>query len=1091
VGISDDERLLAAASALADRLLLASRRHETAATRRRAGRIARLLEDPSGKPFTVALTDEVLRIRDHARAARRLRTLVAEQGAPRFLGRVDRALLRAGAALAPRLPRVVMPLVAARLRVESAGVILPAERDAFDRHAARRRGQGIRLNVNVLGEAVLGEEEARRRLDAVVERLSWSSVDYVSVKVSAICSQLDVLAFDESAARVAVRLRELYAEAIRHRPPKFVNLDMEEYRDLHLTASVFRTVLDEPAFAGLDAGIALQAYLPDSFDVLVELSSWAAARRAAGGGRIKVRLVKGANLAMEQVDAELHGWPQAPYASKAEVDANYKRMLDHLLDDRLADAVVVGVASHNLFDLAWALVCRDERGAGGRVELEMLEGMAEAQARAVREEAGDLLLYAPVAERHDFPSTIAYLVRRLDENTGPDNFLRRLFALTPGAPEWDAERDRFTTAVVDRHRVSSSPRRTQDRSRRSPRSVPDSPFTNEPDTDFALAANRAWIRGHLDAWAPEDVPIVTDVAAVDRAVAVARDAGARWRATPPAERRAVLHRVAETMAARRGETLATMAFEAGKTVGEGDPEVSEAIDFARWYAASSRTIERLTGEGLAFEPFGVVVVASPWNFPYAIPAGGVLAALAAGNAVILKPAPETVTTGALVARHCWEAGVPPDVLQFLPCPDDGVGRRLVTHPDVGALVLTGAWETAQLFRSWRPDLRLHAETSGKNAIVVTRAADLDGAVRDIVRSAFGHAGQKCSAGSLAIVEAGVYDDPAFRRQLGDAVRSIAVGPAWELASTMGPLIRPPEGPLDHALQRLDPHETWLVAPRHIDGLLWSPGVKLGVQPGAAFHVTECFGPVLGVMRADDLDHAIDLQNATPFGLTGGIHSLDQAEIARWLERVEVGNAYVNRHVTGAIVRRQPFGGWKRSAVGPGIKAGGPNYVGSMGRWRDDPSTPPPVDLDRVWRDEFAVEHDPSGLRAEGNVLRYRPLPHGVVLRVGDDASEEDVSVALAAARVAGVGVEVSRRSIEDDDAFAARLADLLADKVRVLGTVPESLRRAAAAAGMPLDDEPVVRHGRIELLRWVREQAVSTTRHRYGNVQPGVTTGRG
>jgi RHH-type proline utilization regulon transcriptional repressor/proline dehydrogenase/delta 1-pyrroline-5-carboxylate dehydrogenase len=266
-------------------------------------------------------------------------------------------------------------------------------------------------------------------------------------------------------------------------------------------------------------------------------------------------------------------------------------------------------------------------------------------------------------------------------------------------------------------------------------------------------------------------------------------------------------------------------------------------------------------------------------------------------------------------------------------------------------------------------------------------------------------------------------------------------------------------------------------------------VKLGVQPGSAFHVTECFGPVLGVMRAADLDEAIALQNATPFGLTGGIHSLDPAEVAVWLERVEVGNAYVNRHITGAVVRRQPFGGWKRSAVGPGAKAGGPNYVLTMGRWRDD--GPGSANFDDAWRDEFAVEHDPSRLRAEANVLRYRPLRGGVVLRVGAGATEDDVDVALAAARVAGVAVELSRASDVSDDAFATRVPFLAADKVRALGAVPVALRRAAAETGMPLDDEPVVRHGRIELLRWVREQAVSITRHRYGNVQPRGLTGRG
>ncbi len=240
-------------------------------------------------------------------------------------------------------------------------------------------------------------------------------------------------------------------------------------------------------------------------------------------------------------------------------------------------------------------------------------------------------------------------------------------------------------------------------------------------------------------------------------------------------------------------------------------------------------------------------------------------------------------------------------------------------------MLTGAYETARLFQDWRPSLRVVAETSGKNAIVVTAAADLDAAIRDVVRSAFGHAGQKCSAASLVILEAPLYDGPAVLRRLVAATRSLVVGPATDPATVIGPLVAPPQGNLARALTTLEPGERWALEPRPLDdtGRLWTPGIRTGVRPGSWFHLTECFGPVLGVMRARDLDDAIGIQNATPFGLTGGIHSLDPAEVRHWVDRVEVGNAYVNRHITGAVVQRQPFGGWKRSSVGAGQKAGVP------------------------------------------------------------------------------------------------------------------------------------------------------------------------
>ncbi len=961
---------MARAEQLAAELLIRAREHDSRDERRRRRRVSRLLDDAASKAFVLELTDEIVRIRDPARAARRLDDLVAARGVPRFAGPLDRLALRLAGAMARRVPNVVMPAVTARLRREFAGVVLPVEQDAFAAHAARRRAQGIRLNVNVLGEAILGDEEAARRLEAIIEQLRRKEVDYVSVKISAVCAQLDVLPFAESLARVAVPVRALYDEALRHDPPKFVNLDMEEFHDLELTTAVFRTVLDEPRYVGLEAGVVLQAYLPDSYAAATELAEWAIARRRRGGGRIKIRVVKGANLAMESVEAELHGWSLAPYDNKGAVDANYKSMLGALTDSRYAGAVRVGVASHNLFDVAWALVQREAKGAVDRVEIEMLEGMANPQALAVRQASGDLLLYAPVARRDDFESAIAYLVRRLDENTGPDNFLRALFALEPGSPAWDDQRDRFRRAVKSRHRVSHRPNRRQVRNDEE-RRFGDRPFTNEPDTDFSLATNRRWIAKALADWQADPVRevgavvagehvsaplaetgidpshpntpayryVVADTTMVERAVAAAAAAHDRWVVRRGDDRRAVLLRVAEAMAAQRGRTLAAMAHDAGKTVREGDPEVSEAIDFACYYADRARELEAPTSDGLTFTPYGTVVVASPWNFPYAIPAGGMCGALAAGNAVIFKPPPESVLTARLLAEQFWEAGVPDDLVQFLPCRDDDVGRRLVTHHGVGAVVLTGAYETARLFLGWKPSMRLHAETSGKNAIVITAAADIDLAVRDLVRSAFGHAGQKCSAASLAIVEASVYDDPTFLPRVADATRSMKVGVSSDLGTVIGPLIRPPTGPLAHALANLDEDESWLVAPQclDVDGFSWSPGVKTGVRPGSRFHVTECFGPVLGIMRADDLDAAIAAQNQTPYGLTAGLFSLDEREIAHWCATVQAGNLYVNRHITGAIVQRQPFGGWKRSALGPGVKAGGPNYVSSFGTWSADQS----------------------------------------------------------------------------------------------------------------------------------------------------------
>jgi RHH-type proline utilization regulon transcriptional repressor/proline dehydrogenase/delta 1-pyrroline-5-carboxylate dehydrogenase len=611
----------------------------------------------------------------------------------------------------------------------------------------------------------------------------------------------------------------------------------------------------------------------------------------------------------------------------------------------------------------------------------------------------------------------------------------------------------------------------------------------------------------------------------------ARRAQPDWAATSPAKRRAILDRCADELARCRGDLIGAMILDTAKTVQEADPEVSEAIDFARYYA---RALD--LGDAIAdcrMEPLGTVVVTPPWNFPLAIPAGGVLAALMAGNCVILKPAPEAVLVGWHLAEALWAAGLPKAALQFLPCSDDEVGRSLVTDPRVGGVILTGSAETARMFLDWRPGLRLFAETSGKGSMIITALADREQAIKDLVRSAFSHNGQKCSAASLAICEAEVYDDPTFRRQLRDAAASLPVGSAWDPASRVTPLTQPPGRSLRRALTTLDKGEAWLLEPRQVgdNPRLWSPGIKLGVRPGSFFHQTECFGPVLGLMRAESLDQAIELANGTAYGLTAGIHSLDDREVARWRERIEAGNLYANRHITGAVVRRQPFGGWKGSSFGPGAKAGGPNYVLQLARWHQDrlpssePTEPTPesdllrhclssaADADeaailrvsassyrRAWQSHFGREHDPSQILGERNVFRYRPcrlmLVRSDLARPG---SRRALCQVMLAARACGTPLAISLPPgtpawpwlasenvpvyFEDEERLAERLQTGQAcERLRVSEPTSADVRAAAHRGHVEVIDGPVLANGRLELRWYLREQTLSWQTHRYGNV---------
>ena len=580
-----------------------------------------------------------------------------------------------------------------------------------------------------------------------------------------------------------------------------------------------------------------------------------------------------------------------------------------------------------------------------------------------------------------------------------------------------------------------------------------------------------------------------------------------------------------------------MATETGKTIDQGDPEVSEAVDFAHYYAESARKLDDV--DGATFVPAKLTVVTPPWNFPVAIPAGSTLAALAAGSAVVIKPAKQARRSGAVMIEALWEAGVPRDVLTMVQLGERELGQQLVSHPAVDRVILTGGYETAELFRSFRKDLPLLAETSGKNAIIVTPSADLDLAAKDVAYSAFGHAGQKCSAASLVILVGSVAKSKRFHNQLIDAVTSLKVGYPEDPASQMGPIIEPANGKLLNALTTLGEGETWAVEPRKLDdtGKLWSPGVRSGVRRGSYFHLTEFFGPVLGVMTAETLEEAIAIQNQIDYGLTAGLHSLNSEELGIWLDTIQAGNLYVNRGITGAIVQRQPFGGWKKSAVGAGTKAGGPNYLVGLGEWVSKPSTaagtpgaaPAHAGVRRIedaakgfltadelaplqralasdaraWAEEFGTAKDVSGLSAERNVFRYRALPVTVRLAEGEplaglvrtvaagvlagSALTVSTAVELPAqlrAVLSGLGIAATVENDADWLASAGTLAaagKLSGARIRLIGGDAKAL--AEATGGRPdlaVYFHPVTEAGRVELLPFLHEQAISITAHRFG-----------
>lgn len=1058
-----------------------------------------IIKDDTSKAFLVAMFDHSFRCSNAARLCDQIAYLVRKFGIPKAFSGLEKVAFRFFVVLGSYCPSLSVKLFYWKLRYDTQHLMIPYEKDALHNHILGRQEQGYLVNVNIIGEDTLCERDALKRMDEYLDLLDESCVTHMSIKLSAIYSKLHPLGFKNSKEILIDRLSTLFRKAMSFESPKFIYLDMESYKDSFLTLEVFKDTLTKEDFRTLHAGIVIQAYLPDSLHLLEDLVSWATARVKSGGVPIRIRLVKGANLQMETVMATLENTENPVYSSKAEVDANYKRLLTYMCQHNRMMYVHMGVASHNVIDMAFAWHLVTESGMTQYMCFEMLEGMSPEVAAFLQDTLHTVMLYTPIVRPENFDYAVSYLFRRLDENTGPKNFLNHIHDSGTGSINWTQLESIFNDSISVMSTLFTGRKRAQNRLS-EPEVKTSMSFENEDNTDFYLPENRYWAESIRDTWKERALPSVPSHTLHDITVMLKTSVKAQgaWRKWSVHERQSLLCAVADKLRQHRGDLIGLAACETGKTFTESDVEVSEAIDFATYYGASAVELESL--EGVDVTPKGTVLVIAPWNFPIAIPIGGVFAGLATGNTVILKPSNESAALAHAVCQYCWEAGIPKDVLQLaLPNSKEAL-EHLTASSDVNHIIFTGSTQTAYAIKRNAPLTPLSAETGGKNAIYVSDLCDVDLAIHDIVVSAFGNAGQKCSACSLVLLHKDHYHNEHFLKKLKEKTENLTVAEPWVLSSDVGPMIYPPTHKLTTAL-RLEPGESWLVEPviHRQNPALMSPGIKLGVGPTHYSFLTELFAPLLSIICVSDIEEALTLINASEYGLTSGIVSLDEREIEIWQSRIEAGNLYINRPITGAVVQRQAFGGIKASSFGVGIKAGGPNYVQQFCRIDETKYS----DIDALishykayFDSKFNCVKDVSHIYGEHNYLRYRPVS-SMLYRIQPGDSPFDVTAILAAAQSVGCSMIVSYETVSDDlqdvlnrfpVACVKESLSVLLDRLntieRLRFTSPvydDAIITRVSECRTTLVDHRPYHHARFELLYYLTEQSVSHRYHRYGN----------
>ena len=838
------------------------------------------------------------------------------------------------------------------------------------------RHKGFAVAADLLGEAVVSDKEEQdyvtrylAMLDRFGERQAhWTAIggeselDWgcspkinVSIKPSAMYSQMNPRAFDHSVAAAKARLQPIFEKATAMGAA--VCLDMEQRELKNLSLALYKSLLEDRKFAGYPyAGIVIQAYLRDSEADLKDLIAWARARKQP----VNVRLVKGAYWDAEIIAAKQRNWPIPVFTEKHETDANFEKLAGIILEH--SDLVHLACASHNIRSIAYVMELKRELDVpDARVEYQILYGMAEPVRKALAAAGLPLRLYGPIGEM--IPG-MAYLVRRLLENTSNESFLRLTFAE-------GADREQ----LLQNPAALAASRAPEDAAPAAPlaASATVAEFQNEPGLDWTLAAQRQRfgealreVRQSL----PRTVPLVIDgrrvdtentfvsvnpndpeevvarvqAASVDHAAAAIAAAAAAfpgWRRTAAGDRAEFLFRAARTARATRRQLAALQVFEVGKSWSEADADVCEAIDFLEYYGremlriAAPRRMGHVPGEisRLFYQPRGVGVVIAPWNFPFAISVGMSAAALVAGNTVVYKPASQSPAVGQMVHWIFEQAGLPNGVLNFLPGPGGVIGDVLVTHPEVAFIAFTGSREVGlhiiELAAKTSPGARcvksVVAEMGGKNAIIVDADADFDEAVRYVLDSAFAYQGQKCSACSRLIVLEENYH--WFLSRLKEAAESLSLGPVEEPMNFMGAVIDQQARRKIEAYLELGGKDATILVQRPIPnarGHAVPLTIFTDVPPDHPLAQEEIFGPVLSVIKVKDFDQALAVANSTPYALTGGVLSRSPEHIEQAEREFLVGNLYINRGCTGAIVGRHPFGGFRMSGIGS--KAGGPDYL---------------------------------------------------------------------------------------------------------------------------------------------------------------------
>ncbi len=985
----------------------------------------------------------------------------------------------------------------------------------------------------------------------------------ICINVSDLISKNSEYISQDQLERNLIKIYQKVIDKSKKNQEKIIILNVDNHKDLEASIDIFEKILSRKEFSKIKTGFSLNACFQKSYEMQKRLTLFAKDRYKKYNSSIIIRITKRYNLNEEHIISSKNNWPSVTFASKLQTNANFKKMVLFGLKLENIKAANLLIMTLNIFDISFCLIKIKENSLEPYVNFEIPRSRSTIAIKKTLNKIieKNLKIFCPIVFKKDFHLASNFLLSKINEMTNNDNLLSRLDTLFPGSKNWEEELDYFYESLKYIDRLPTLKKQNQDRTIVA-KITKDLVFENEPITDFSTKSNINWAKNIIEKaknYIPDDIPVVIgknkiysnlfDIGTnpskpnieyykyflanenqIELAIKTANQNQKNCQNIKIEKRCEILKACAQKIRENRAFLIQNLIVDTGKNFFEADLEVSDAIDAIEYH--TNQVFKIFSQKDIKFEAKGTILIIPAINFPLSTMAEAISSAIVTGNTVLLKPKKENVLICYQLANIFWQANVPIEFLQFLSCSNELFEKKLISDTRINLVVISTSFKNVKKLLKLRKNKDLIATTGGINTIIVTETADREQAILSIVDSAFSFSGQKFSSASILILEKDIYDDQEFKNNLKDRVKNLKVGSALDLNSTITALIKKPDKELLKALRELDNNESWLLKPKQDlnNPNLFSPGIKYGTTKDSFTKNQELYGPILSVMRADNLDHAIAIANDSKFALAAGLYSLDPREHLKWLSYIEAGNFYINSKITDAKIKRQPFGGYKKSCFGSGYKSGGENFLlnflnlrqQSLPRerlttsdWIDSlskflekkPLSSQELELwyasirsyAHSWQ-RFSHDTDYNKIIGQDNIHRY-VARNNITLRIYPTSSSLDALRVAAAALTCNAGLEISYTNIkelekfhwidllpvlsnieESEKDFIKRVEDGKIERIRLVEKASKQLQKAAALSATYIIDDPVLANGKFELLHYIKEISITYEYHRYGNL---------